>query len=123
MLRIFIHPQIRVDDALIVLNFRRDARRDLLAEVNDVNPVGDVHDEVHVVLDEEDGQAEFVAHAADEVGQPRVMAAVLADIVVIKKKRGNDRAVAAASQVRAGGHADHQRDGSRGQFVHKYPPN
>ena len=74
-------------------------------------------------VDQNDADGKLAAVHPVEVGQPRVMAAVLADIVVIKQKRGNDRAVAAASQVRAGGHADHQRDGSRGQFVHKYPPN
>lgn len=51
------------------MDLRRNARRDLLAEVDDIDAVGDVHDKIHVMLDEEDGQAEPVADAADESGQ------------------------------------------------------
>ena len=42
---------------------------DQFAEVNDVDAVGNVHDEIHVVLDEQDGHVELVADAADELGE------------------------------------------------------
>ena len=69
ILAILVHPQICVDDALIVLNFRRNARGDLTAKVDDIDPVGNVHDQVHVVLDEEDGEPKLRADLADERGQ------------------------------------------------------
>ena len=69
--------EIRVDHALIALHLGRRPARDRAAEVEDVNVVGDAHDEVHVVLDEEHGQLQVVAQAADE-------AAKLFDLLVIQ---------------------------------------
>jgi hypothetical protein len=40
--------------------------RDLPAEAHDGHVVGDVHHEVHVVLDDEDREVELVAEVADE---------------------------------------------------------
>ena len=38
-------------------------------EVQHVNAVGNVHDQIHVVLNEQDGHVEFVADLADELGE------------------------------------------------------
>ncbi|CAN4001764.1 IMPACT family member yigZ, partial [Dysosmobacter welbionis] len=56
----------RVDDALIVLDLRRCAVGNQLAEVQHIDPVGDVHDQVHVVLDQKHRQAELRADLPDE---------------------------------------------------------
>ena len=47
----------------------RRALGDLLAVVEDGDPVADAHDDPHVVLDQQDRQAEVAAQPADEVGQ------------------------------------------------------
>ena len=48
----------------IVLDLRRCALGDQLAEVQDVNAVGDPHDQVHVVLDHQDGQVVLIPDLA-----------------------------------------------------------
>ena len=48
---------------------RRACPRRALAVVEDGDPVADAHDDPHVVLDEQDGQAELGSQPADEVGQ------------------------------------------------------
>lgn len=56
----------------------RRALGDFLAIVKDHDPLGDVHHQLHVVLDEEDRQVKVLAHAAEKGGQflclPRVHA-------------------------------------------------
>ena len=47
----------------------RRTLRDLLAVVEHGDPVADAHDHLHVVLDQQDGQAQTLAKLADEVGQ------------------------------------------------------
>ena len=43
--------------------------RDQLAEVQHIDTVGDVHDQIHVVLDQQDRLVEVGADLADELGQ------------------------------------------------------
>ena len=62
-------PQVRLDDLGVGPDLGRRAFGDLLAMVEDGHPVADPHDHAHVVLDEEDRQAEFAAQPADEIGQ------------------------------------------------------
>ena len=64
---------------LIVLHVGRSALGDLASEVEHDDLVGDAHHQLHVVLDEQHGQAELIAKAANGltelvdlgVGQPR----------------------------------------------------
>ena len=58
-------PEIGLDDDRIGLDLRRSALGDLLAEVEHRHVVGDGHHHVHVVLDEEDGDASGL-HPLDE---------------------------------------------------------
>ena len=50
------------------------------------------------------------------------MAAVLANVILEKEKRGDDRTVAAAGQIRTRRDADHQCDGRQSQCLHKKTP-
>src|ERR1700682_1155141 len=60
------HAEIGVDDRLVALDRGRHAVADLLAVVEDHDPVGDVHDHAHVVLDQADRGAELVVHVQHE---------------------------------------------------------
>src|SRR4026207_968866 len=51
------HPEVGVDDALIRPHLVRAAVGDLAPVVQGHDPVRDVHDHAHVVLDERDGRA------------------------------------------------------------------
>lgn len=73
-------------------------------------------------VDQNHTNCEFSAVNAIKIGQPRVVAAVPADVVLIKQIRRNDRAVTAACQIGTSRDADHQRGGSKRQFVHETPP-
>src|SRR5918994_2107403 len=55
--------------------------RDLLAEVEHVHVVGDAHDEVHVVLDEQHGQLPVLADLLDETAE-------LLDLLVVQPAGG-----------------------------------
>ena len=55
----------------LALDLGRRALGDLLAVVEHRDPVGDAHDDLHVVLDQQDRQAELVAQLPDEARQLR----------------------------------------------------
>ena len=63
--------EVRLDDPLVVLDLLRRALRDLLAVVEHRDAVGDAHDDLHVVLDEEHGQALLLPELGDELGERR----------------------------------------------------
>ena len=65
MLRL-ITTEVRLDHGRVALDVCRRAFRQLAAEVEHVDPVGEAHDQVHVVLDEEDGHLEGLANPADQ---------------------------------------------------------
>src|SRR5690606_29013883 len=50
----------------VVAHFIGRAVADLLAVVEDHDPIGDIHDHAHVVFDEHDGGAIFVVHVENE---------------------------------------------------------
>src|SRR5215471_12774042 len=75
-----LSPQVRVDDRLVLAHLARGALGDLLAEVQHHHPVGDAHDQVHVVLDHEQGEAELLVDPPDQVGQ-------VAQLVVVEAAR------------------------------------
>src|SRR5262245_32019589 len=58
--------EIRRDDPAIGAHLVGLAFGDLLAHVEDRDPIRDVHDHAHVVLDEDDGAAPFLVHVEDE---------------------------------------------------------
>src|SRR5919197_2893943 len=58
----FVGPQVCLDDAPVGLDLRRRSFRDLASEVQDDHPFGHVHDQVHVVLDHQDGELELGVH-------------------------------------------------------------
>ena len=66
---IFYHPQIGVNHVLIFLNLTGQSLCNQAAKIQHVDPVGNVHDQVHVVLDEQDGQMVFVPNFMDKVRQ------------------------------------------------------
>src|SRR6266699_4150862 len=73
--------EVRLDHGWIRLHLTGRSRRDLAAEVEDVHAVGDRHDQVHVVLDEQDRQVEIALKAADQLGE-------LADLFVVEAPGG-----------------------------------
>ena len=50
------------------LHFGRCAQRDRRAEVDDEDPIGDVHDQTHVVLDHDHRDVQLVAYVEHEAG-------------------------------------------------------
>jgi hypothetical protein len=62
------------------LHFRRGAFRDLAPEIERHDLVADRHDEMHVMLDQQHGDAPLVADAADQVAQ-------LPDFAVVEAAR------------------------------------
>ena len=58
----------RPHDCRIAPHLGGRAFGDLAAEVQHMNLVGDIHDDPHVVLDHQHGDAEFVADIEDEAG-------------------------------------------------------
>src|SRR6188508_1373750 len=62
-------PQIGFDDPRILLDLRWRADGDRLAVVDHLNRFADAHHHFHVVLDQQDGELEFVTQAADDVHQ------------------------------------------------------
>src|SRR5664279_1303779 len=58
--------QVGADDFRVVAHLIRQPIADLLAIVEDDDPVADVHDDAHVVLDQHDGSAELVVDVEDE---------------------------------------------------------
>ena len=76
-----VHPEVRLDHGRIRLHLGGRAARDLPPEAQDVHVIGDAHHEVHVVLDEENGEVEVVADLLDE-------GAELGDLLVVQPARG-----------------------------------
>ena len=60
--------QVGADHVGVALHLLGQAGRDGCAEVDDHHPVGEVHHEAHVVLDEDHGHAQLVADVEDEPG-------------------------------------------------------
>src|SRR5215813_5592051 len=63
--------QISADHPFILLHLCRCALGDLTAEIERDDLVGDRHDEVHVMLDEEDRDIAVMADAPDQRAEPR----------------------------------------------------
>ena len=68
--------EIGLDDALVGLDLRRRAFGDLHPVIEDAHPIGDPHHDPHGMLDEQDGDAAFVAHPADEAHHVRAFAGI-----------------------------------------------
>src|SRR5262249_12209361 len=58
--------EVRLDDGGIGAHLVGRAFGDLLPHVEHGDPVGDVHDHAHVVLDQDDGRAPLLVDLADE---------------------------------------------------------
>ena len=86
----------------------RRALGDDLAVVEDRDPVADAHDDAHVVLDEQDGQAQLGAELADEIGHLAGLAVVHAGGGFVEQeelragRRGPARSQAGVGRRRAG---------------------
>src|SRR5437588_850942 len=65
-------PQVRLDHPGVALDLLRLALRDLLPEVEDRDAVGDPHDHLHVVLDQEHRDP-LVADLLDQAHQRRLL--------------------------------------------------
>src|SRR5258708_25969195 len=59
--------KIRLDHFWITLHLRRRTHRDCLAVIQHSDLFADRHDQLHVVLDQQDRQVEAVADEADQV--------------------------------------------------------
>src|SRR5215467_4312337 len=66
---ISLGPQIGIDDGRVLPYFAWSTFSDLAAEVQHHDPVGDVHHQIHMVLDHEQRQAELPVYAADQPAQ------------------------------------------------------
>src|SRR4051812_3277679 len=62
-------PQVGLDDPRVLADLGRRALGDLLAVVQDRDVVRDVHDHLHVVLDQEDGDVLLGAQLLHELAQ------------------------------------------------------
>src|SRR5688572_17551767 len=58
--------QVGLDHGRVAAHLVRRALGDLLPHVEDGHAIGDVHDDPHVVLDEDDGRAPFLVDVEDE---------------------------------------------------------
>src|ERR1700730_16643039 len=58
-------PEVCLDDTRVLTDLERLALGDLLAVVEDDDPIAHLHDHAHVVLDKEDREA-LVAEARDQ---------------------------------------------------------
>ncbi len=58
--------EVRADDVGILAHLEWSALGDLLAEVEHVDALGDVHDHAHVVLDQHDGDVPLLVNVEDE---------------------------------------------------------
>ena len=67
--RAVLLAEVGLDHARVVAHRRRVALGDLLAVVEHRDLLGDAHHDLHVVLDEQDGEAPLVAQALHERGE------------------------------------------------------
>ena len=63
------HAEIGADDVRVLAHVGRRSFRDLPPEVEHDDAVGDLHDQAHVVLDQQDGHAAIVPDRPDEPGE------------------------------------------------------
>src|SRR4051794_1053255 len=78
--------EIGRDDVLVLLDFGRRALRDELAEIEHGDAIRDVHDETHVVLDQQNGHAPR-RDGADQVGQAPGLAPVQAGSRLVEQEQ------------------------------------
>src|SRR4029453_1229666 len=71
-------PQIGLDYLRVRSHLGGSAFRDFLPHVEDCDPVGDIHDHAHVVLDQDDGRAPLLVHVEDEGGHVLLLLGVAA---------------------------------------------
>ena len=64
---IFTDAQISFDDPAVGLDRLRDTLGDLAAEIDDIDIVGNIHDQIHVVFDQEHGKAVFFTDLLDKI--------------------------------------------------------
>src|SRR2546425_7788832 len=57
--------EVRLDDPRVTLDLARGPFRDLLAVVQHGHPVGHLHDDAHVVLDQDDGEPRSEEHTSE----------------------------------------------------------
>src|SRR5512143_1820157 len=55
--KLFLFSQVGLDDLRILTDLQRCAFRDLLPVIENHDPVADIHHQLHVVLDQEDGDS------------------------------------------------------------------
>src|SRR5437764_14789609 len=73
--------QVGLDDGGVLAHLAGRSLRDLPAEVQDDDAVRDAHDQVHVVLHDQQRQVQLVVDAADQLAQ-------LGDLVVVQAAGG-----------------------------------
>src|SRR4051794_649360 len=69
LLRLSRFSQIRLDHRRITLNLLRRSHRNRLAVIEHGDALANAHDQLHVVLDEQDADLKAVADEADELHQ------------------------------------------------------
>src|SRR5574344_48531 len=69
MLSIFVLPKVCGDNVFVALYFCRCARSNERTKIQNVDPVGNVHDKIHVVLNHKDGEFEICSDFIDERGK------------------------------------------------------
>ena len=74
------HAEVGADDVRLLLDLGRRALGDLAPEVQHHDAVGDLHDQSHVVLDQQDGHAALVPDGPDQPGQRP-------DLLVVEPRR------------------------------------
>src|SRR6266850_4498459 len=78
--------EVRLDHARVGPNLVRRALGNLLAHVQDRDPVGDVHDHAHVVLDQDHGDAPLLVDVEDEARHVLLLLVVAAAHRLVEEK-------------------------------------
>src|SRR5262249_6318731 len=79
--------QVGFDHGGVALDARGRAQRDQLAEVQHGDPVAEIHDEWHVMLDQEDREAEARANGANQLAEFPLFAAVHAGRGLVEQQQ------------------------------------
>ena len=84
----FLHPEVRINHVLVALNLSGGSISDHAAEVQNIDAVRDLHNKIHVMLNDKYRQTELVFDLPDKAGQLQGFLGVHAGSGLIKEQKG-----------------------------------